>query len=251
MASSFRTLSIKRLLSCAIFVFLVRTGSASVPMNIAGSGPCREAGWWGRNFLSRIDPANIVGFAARGGYVLYNSPDGKGRARGIVALINKDVIEAKLGSSAKTSICPPGWHDKKLVDANINRCHLLGKQLGGSGSDERNLVTCLRKANSPIMSFYEDRIANYIHNFPDQGPFRRNKAVRYTVLPHYEDDDYPSRLEILAELVMCRRPSKVLHHLTITNTKNATVEFQCTGELPQDGPPSLTSTNLLRSDDPC
>jgi hypothetical protein len=41
----------------------------------------------------------------------------------------------------------------------VNRGHLLARQLGGSGTDLRNLVTIYRAVNDPDMKSYETRVA--------------------------------------------------------------------------------------------
>ncbi|WP_405204215.1 BNR-4 repeat-containing protein [[Kitasatospora] papulosa] len=66
-----------------------------------------------------------------------------------------------------------------------NNCHLLGKQLGGSGTDLANLATCTRPANTHVdgpgrlqdtMVKYEDRV---------EAAVSRGEVVRYTVEPVY------------------------------------------------------------------
>ncbi|WP_367946456.1 DNA/RNA non-specific endonuclease [Cronobacter sakazakii] len=61
------------------------------------------------------------------------------------------------GTHANPNIQPPGF----ITGAGSNRArgHLLGRQLGGSDDDVRNLVTIQqRPANTPVMSGIEGRI---------------------------------------------------------------------------------------------
>jgi hypothetical protein len=73
-------------------------------------------------------------------------------------------VKARLNAShkntethANTNIQPPGF----ITGSGCNRArgHLLGRQLGGSGDDVRNLITIQqRPANTPVMSGIEGRI---------------------------------------------------------------------------------------------
>jgi len=60
------------------------------------------------------------------------------------------------GSPAAPGIKPPGFGGSAVGHA---RGHLLGNQLGGSGTDARNLATMFQNpANSPVMRGYEDKV---------------------------------------------------------------------------------------------
>ncbi|WP_353944337.1 DNA/RNA non-specific endonuclease [Streptomyces sp. HUAS MG91] len=64
----------------------------------------------------------------------------------------------------------------------MNRGHLLARQLGGSGTDRRNLVPLYRNANSPVMSGAEQRIADAI---------AAGNTVYYSSIPIYENSTNP------------------------------------------------------------
>ncbi|MBT1190226.1 hypothetical protein HET69_41225 [Streptomyces sp. CJ_13] len=70
-----------------------------------------------------------------------------------------------------------------------NACHLIAKQLGGSGTDYPNLATCSRTANSSRMdkSTPEHRHANMAKWEQDvYDAVKAGQVVHYTVTPEYE-----------------------------------------------------------------
>ena len=61
------------------------------------------------------------------------------------------------GSHAAQDIHAPGFAGGA---SNHARGHLLGRQLGGSGTEERNLVTLFHlPANTPVMPGFENQVA--------------------------------------------------------------------------------------------
>jgi DNA/RNA non-specific endonuclease len=115
-----------------------------------------------------------------GGRVDYGRVDpGTGQRSGITATINAAMIRAaeqdRLGSEADQDIRPPGYD--QLPNRNRARGHLLGRQLGGSGDVEANLVALVqRRANSPVMRDYETAIADAAE---------AGETIEYRVRPVY------------------------------------------------------------------
>jgi len=115
-----------------------------------------------------------------GGVVDYGRVDPTtGQRSGISATITPAMVRAAaahdLGSPADSDIRPPGFED--LPARNRARGHLLGRQLGGSGELEGNLVALYqRRANSPVMRDYESAVAEAVE---------RGETVRYKVRPIY------------------------------------------------------------------
>ncbi|MFI6858951.1 DNA/RNA non-specific endonuclease [Streptomyces sp. NPDC050421] len=72
-------------------------------------------------------------------------------------------------------------------DPTLNRGHLLARQLGGSGTDRRNLVTLYRNANAPVMSKQEDKIADSI---------AAGNTVYYSAVPVWGSDSNPIPLGV-------------------------------------------------------
>ncbi|MFJ9909188.1 RHS repeat-associated core domain-containing protein [Streptomyces sp. NPDC101152] len=116
------------------------------------------------------------------------------RAQGVTACLNRQYLEGNPGSYTQTDIRPPGYswaqNYARYLRANpsrvVNNCHLLGRQLGGSGTDLRNLATCGVDANTypprgglgamDNMVQFEDRVA---------GEVAEGDTVLYRVVPVY------------------------------------------------------------------
>lgn len=60
------------------------------------------------------------------------------------------------------------------------RGHLLGKQLGGSGTDRRNLVPLYTGVNSPYMRDFENEVATRI---------KGGDTIWYSTQAHYAGDN--------------------------------------------------------------
>lgn len=105
--------------------------------------------------------------------VNYGELDSLGRPTGINATITSDMIGT--GSSASSSIKPPGFLGGAEGHA---RGHLLGRQLGGSGKDPRNLVTLHQNpVNTPVMSSFERQVRKAVE---------AGETVNYSVTPIYK-----------------------------------------------------------------
>ena len=94
---------------------------------------------------------------------------------------------------------PSGWHLIKydiIEDGKYlyNRCHLIGYQLTGENSNQRNLITCTRQMNTIGMEGFESKVAEYIK--------RTNNHVLYRVTPIFKDNELLARgVEIEASSV--------------------------------------------------
>lgn len=112
------------------------------------------------------------------GWITYHELDSLGRATGADALLKPDMVNT--GTSANQSIRPPGFISGK-EPYDHSRGHLIGRQLGGTGDDSRNLTTLYQTpVNSPYMTKYE----NQIRKAMDDG-----ETIRYRVTPIYEGSD--------------------------------------------------------------
>jgi hypothetical protein len=119
------------------------------------------------------DVASTGEAAAARGQVNYGELDALGRPTGVTATITQDMIGT--GTEASRSIRPPGFQGGA---ANQARGHLLGRQLGGSGTEPRNLVTLeQRAANTPVMSTYEGRVRAAVES---------GQTVQYASRPVYD-----------------------------------------------------------------
>ena len=133
-------------------------------MRLGGAALARVRLWWNAragsgNAVPRIatiakpvDGGNVEG--PSGGHPVYGDLDELGRPTGVRATITEDMIGT--GTPASPSIRPPGFQGSHAGQA---RGHLLGAQLGGSGTDPRNLVTMQQTpANSPVMRGFENLV---------------------------------------------------------------------------------------------
>jgi hypothetical protein len=114
---------------------------------------------------------------AASGKIDYGSLDQLGRPTGVKATITKDMIGT--GTPASSSIRPPDFD--QLPVQNRARGHLLARQLGGSGSDPRNLVTMEQTpANSPVMRDFENQVRAAVED---------GQTVDYSATPIYDGDN--------------------------------------------------------------
>ena len=94
------------------------------------------------------------------GSITYKERDALGRSTDIEATIIKDMIGT--GTRTSTKVNPVGFEGQVSGHA---RGHLLGKQLGGSGTDKRNLVTIFQNpVNHPVMSSIESQFRRAVEN---------------------------------------------------------------------------------------
>ncbi|MGH3312405.1 MAG: DUF6531 domain-containing protein [Streptomyces sp.] len=113
--------------------------------------------------------------------VEYGAPN-RGRPSGAIALIGPSHQQ---GTKAQRRIKPPGFGGEP---AGHSRGHLIPKQLGGDGRDERNLVTQDAQVNNGPQSDFEDEVSAYVHG---------GHEVLYVATPHYSGNDpIPSRVDI-------------------------------------------------------
>ncbi|WP_413522129.1 DNA/RNA non-specific endonuclease [Brochothrix thermosphacta] len=115
---------------------------------------------------------------SQSGYIHYGELDKLGRVTTAEALITKSMYDT--GTKAEYNIKPTGFISGKEPYLH-SRGHLIGKQLGGSGTDRRNLMTIYQyPVNSPDMTNYENAIRKSI---------LKGDKVRYRVIPIFKDDE--------------------------------------------------------------
>lgn len=115
----------------------------------------------------------------------YSPLDNLGRCGVAYANICMNLMPTeKRGEISKVK--PSGWHNKPydFVDGRYvyNRCHLIGHQLAGEDANERNLITGTRYFNVIGMLPFENIVADYIRENPDN-------HVLYRVTPIYDGDN--------------------------------------------------------------
>ena len=106
----------------------------------------------------------------------YGSLDELGRPTGVTAHLTPDMVGT--GTPAARGIRPPGFGGGEAGHA---RGHLLGNQLGGSGTEPRNLVTLHQNpANSPAMRGFEN---------DTRAALDAGQTVDYSSTPVYRGDE--------------------------------------------------------------
>ncbi|MER6100367.1 DNA/RNA non-specific endonuclease [Streptomyces sp. NPDC001728] len=125
--------------------------------------------------------------------VFYQALDKYDRAQGARACLNSGdfswesgegkVVKGNPGSMIKGTqvprpmrnypeTVPPGFQ----FGQKMNRGHLLGNQLGGSGTEMRNLVSLYARPNRKLMAAYENQVA---------GMVAKGQTVYYEVTANY------------------------------------------------------------------
>ncbi|MBL1227417.1 DNA/RNA non-specific endonuclease [Enterococcus sp. BWR-S5] len=141
------------------------------------------------------------------GWITYHELDSLGRATGADALLKPAMVNT--GTSANQSIRPPGFISGK-EPYDHSRGHLIGRQLGGTGDDARNLTTLYQTpVNAPYMTKYE----NQIRKAMDDG-----ETIRYRVTPIYEGSDLLCQ-SIEMEAKGLDKNSTIDFHVRIINEK--------------------------------
>lgn len=116
-----------------------------------------------------------------GTYVTFSNLDDYGRAQVASAVLGLETMQTHERGDI-SDIHPSGWWEAKASDVNVNRCHLIGNQLGGDQTDTSfNMVTGARHFNTPVMTDYENPTADYIE--------KTGNHVRYRVTPVFENND--------------------------------------------------------------
>ena len=82
-----------------------------------------------------------------------------------------------------SNVKPTGWIQEKYDGEYLyNRCHLIGYQLSAENANEKNLITGTRYFNVEGMLPFENKVAEYIEQNP-------NNHVLYRVSPIFEGDN--------------------------------------------------------------
>lgn len=114
----------------------------------------------------------------------YSNLDNLGRCGTAYANIDKSLMPNDSRESI-SKIKPTGWHTVKydIISGKYlyNRCHLIGFQLTGENTNEKNLITCTRSMNVDGMLPFENMISDYINE--------TNNHVLYRVTPIYDNND--------------------------------------------------------------
>ena len=110
--------------------------------------------------------------------------DELGRCTGAFACIGPELLPSEVRGNIST-IEPSGWHSVRYdgIDGGYlyNRCHLIGYQLTGQDTNEKNLITGTRYMNLEGMLPFENSVRMYVEG--------TGNHVLYRVRPYYNGDD--------------------------------------------------------------
>ncbi|MFR9725136.1 DNRLRE domain-containing protein [Streptomyces sp. MS19] len=150
------------------------------------------------------------------------------RAVGMETCLDQAYLAANGGSRTTEKIRPPGyqWATRfagymglNPPDA-INNCHLIGKDLGGSGTDLRNLVTCSRQANYSVsgLGHVPDHMFSFESDISDAVK-EDGQVVHYVVTPRYAGErTVPVSIELLARGVYEDGSPGIYIHTIVPNS---------------------------------
>ncbi|MDE7390625.1 MAG: DNA/RNA non-specific endonuclease [Lachnospiraceae bacterium] len=117
-------------------------------------------------------------------YESYGELDSLGRCTAATACIGTELMPTEDRTSIG-SVEPSGWHSIKYdcVDGKYlyNRCHLIGYQLSGENTNEKNLITGTRFLNTKGMLPFENMVADYVNE--------TDNHVMYRVTPIFEESN--------------------------------------------------------------
>ncbi|WP_071131616.1 DNA/RNA non-specific endonuclease [Enterococcus timonensis] len=120
-------------------------------------------------------------------FIEYEELDSLKRPQGASALLKKNLINT--GTSANRDIRPPGFISGEKPYFH-SRGHLIGRQLGGSGDDPRNLATLYQNpVNTPYMTTYENQIRQAMED---------NLTVFYQVKVEYDGNNLFPKAVVLS-----------------------------------------------------
>ena len=82
-----------------------------------------------------------------------------------------------------SNVKPTGWKQAKYDGEYLyNRCHLIGYQLSNENANEKNLITGTRYFNVEGMLPFENQVADYLHQNPQN-------HVLYRITPVFEGNN--------------------------------------------------------------
>ncbi|MGF1661999.1 MAG: DNA/RNA non-specific endonuclease [Kineosporiaceae bacterium] len=188
------------------------TAVLAAALALAGAAPARADD-------SAARAESEADYARYGGAVAYGTVLSDGRRTASEVVVTAAVVAAasdrEIGSEADPDIIPPGFYD---LGTNRSRGHVIGRQLGGSGDVEANLVALYQnRANSPVMSGCEGAIADHLRDGLAAGD-----DLYYRVEPVYGStaQDHPTAVWLYAT-----DNGAVLVDMLISNTPEATVTY--------------------------
>lgn len=122
-------------------------------------------------------------------FEVYSDLDTLGRCGTAYANICRELMPTKAREQF-LDVKPSGWNQAKypgIIEKDYlwNRCHLIGFQLAGENSNEKNLFTGTRYLNIVGMLDFENMVAAYVR--------KMSGHVLYRVTPYFKEDELVAR----------------------------------------------------------
>ncbi len=112
----------------------------------------------------------------------YSDLDNLGRCGAAYANICEELMPIEDREELLSSVTPSGWQQNQYDgESLLNRCHLIGFQLAGENANEKNLIAGTGYFNVDGMLPFENTVADYIEENPDN-------HVLYRVTPMYQNE---------------------------------------------------------------
>lgn len=161
-----KKISIPTLILSIIIVFLLFNNNLNNTLSYKIDNP-KEYNGEEYIYINNNEPDFDDKYINTTSFEYYSELDTLGRCGYAIANISIDLMPTKKRESIGM-IKPSGWNQKKydIIEGKYlyNRCHLIGYQLTGENTNEKNLITCTRQTNTGIMLDFENEVATYIKN---------------------------------------------------------------------------------------
>ncbi len=125
-------------------------------------------------------------------YELYSDLDKEERVGPAIACLSKDLQPMAPRDFDLSEIKPSGFinrHYPELIEEDgwlYHRCHIIGYQLAGETTNEKNLFTGTRYLNENSMLYQENTVAQYLRDYP-------GIHIMYRVTPIFREDELVAR----------------------------------------------------------
>ena len=180
----------------------------------------------------------------------YSPLDFLGRCGVATACLGKDLMPTDDRESI-SSVTPSGWVQASydIVDGKYlyNRSHLIGWQLAGENTNEKNLITGTRSFNQLGMLPFENMVADYIKE--------TNNHVLYRVTPVYMGNELVARGVLLEAWSVEDEGDGICFNVFVYNAQPgveidyATGKSHLTGESPTPEPDNGEKTDYVLNKD--
>jgi len=168
-------------------------------------------------------------------YESYSSLDKLGRCSVAMSCVGTDLKPTvdREDTESISGVKPSGWKNKNYGDLVengwlYNRCHLIGWQLTGETDNKSNLITGTRFMNVEGMLPFENMIADYLRNEPDN-------HVMYRVTPIFKGEELVARGVLLEAYSVEDKGEEISFCVYVYNNQPGIIIDYATGDSGLDG----------------